>query len=130
MRALISILFISVMMIAFSAKSQTNALKVKLIKKNNQYYEILSTSQVEFSFYLVGIQSENQARNIEKYIRGYRGVEEFNIVYDPQKSEYKAIGTFYRFANWNYFKYMFKLIKVEQVYIENQWKSLDQIITL
>jgi len=130
MKALSSFLFICAILIAYSAKSQTNVLKAELIKENNQYYKTLSNGLFEFSFYLQGIQSETQAQNIEKYIRGYRGVEEFNIAYDPQKSEYKATGTFYRQADWSYFKYMFKLMKVEQVYKENQWKSLDQINNL
>lgn len=110
--------------------SQNSVLKAELIKENNQYFKTLNNGSVEFSFYLQGIQSKTQADNLEKYIRGYRGVEEFNLVFDAAKNEYKANGIFYSSANWSYFKYMFKIMKVDQVLKENQWNSLEQINNL
>ncbi len=125
-------IFFSFVFVWFSlvGLSQNAALKAELIKERNQYYKILPNGNVEFSFYLQGIQSKTQADNLEKYIRGYRGVEEFNLTFDATKNEYKAIGTFYSSANWSYFKYMFKIMKVEQVLKDNQWNSLDQINNL
>jgi len=120
---------IMLVMVSFTM-AQTATLKAEMIKINDQYLKKLPDGKVECAFYLQGIQSNIQAANLEKYIRGYRGVEEFNLIFDNAKNAYKAQGTFYNQANWNYFKYLFKLIKVEQVNIDNQWKNLEQINTL
>lgn len=130
MKTLALLFFICAILLANSVKSQTTALKAELIKESNQFFKTLPDGQIEFSFYLQGIQSEIQAQNLEKYIRAYRGVEEFNMSFDSQKNKYKAIGTFYNQANWSYFKYMFKIIKVEEVFKDNQWKPLEQINNL
>ncbi|NSW44829.1 MAG: hypothetical protein HPY79_03250 [Bacteroidales bacterium] len=118
------------LLMANIATAQNALLKAEMIKMDNQYLKTLPDGKVECAFYLHGIQSNTQAANLEKYIRGYRGVEEFNLIFDNAKNAYKAQGTFYNQANWNYFKYLFKLIKVEQVNIDNQWKNLEQINNL
>lgn len=125
-------IFFSFLLACFSlvGQSQNAVLKAELIKEGNQFFKTLNNGNVEFSFYLQGIQSKTQADNLEKYIRGYRGVEEFNLIFDAAKNQYKAVGTFYSSANWSYFKYMFKLMKVEQVFKDKQWNSLEQINNL
>lgn len=109
------------------AMAQNASLKAEMIKTDNQYLKTLPDGKVECAFYLQGIKTNVQAANLEKYIRGYRGVEEFNLIFDDAKNTYKARGIFYNQANWAYFKYLFKIINVEQVFKDNEWKNLEQI---
>lgn len=112
------------------AMTQNASLKAEMVKTDNQYLKALSDGKVECAFYLLGIKSNAQAANLEKYIRGYRGVEEFNLIFDDAKNTYKAVGVFYNQADWSYFKYLFKIIQVEQVFKDNEWKNLEQINNL
>lgn len=125
MKTVFKILFLVVM--ANFAIAQNASLKVEMVKKDNQYLRTLPDGKVECAFYLQGIKSNIQASNLEKYIRGYRGVEEFNLIFDDTKNSYKAVGIFYNQADWSYFKYLFKIIQVEQVFKDNEWKNLEQV---
>ena len=125
MKTVFLILFLVVM--TNFAMAQNATLKAELVKTDNQYLKTLPDGKVECAFYLQGIKSNVQAANLEKYIRGYRGVEEFNLIFDNAKDTYKAVGIFYNQADWSYFKYLFKIIHVEQVFKDNEWKNLEQI---
>ncbi len=129
MKKIVLTLFVGIIII-ISLKAQHEPLKVELIKINNQYLKHSDNGEIEFSFYIYNIKSENQAKNLEKYIRGYRGVIEFNLIRNEEKNAYLATGRYYEYANLNYFKYLFQLINVSEVFQDNSWKLLENFNTL
>ncbi len=114
---------------SINAFAQQSTLKVEFIKTDNQYLKTLDDGKKECSFYIEGITSSEKATEIENYIRGYRGVEQFNL-FQQNDGRYIANGIFYSFANAQYFKYLFGLLKVQTVIINNQAISLEQFNTL
>lgn len=109
--------------------AQKHVLKVEFIKTDSEYLKVQNDGNKACSFYIDGIKSKKQAESIENYIRGYRGVMQFNLTTDTN-GRYKATGIFYSFANAQYFKYLFELINVEKVYINNQWINVEQLNTI
>jgi hypothetical protein len=117
-----------VLLIANQLTAQS--LKVELIKEDNHYVKTLTDGKVECNFYVVGVQSEPQAKNLEKYVQGFRGVEHFTLTFDNTTSKYLAQGLFYQNADIKYFKYLFSIMKVEQVFKDNSWIKLEQFNNL
>ncbi len=118
------------LMMLMANMSIAQSLKVELIKEENHYVKTLDDGKVSCNFYITGIQSEQQAKNLEKYIQGYRGVENFSLTFDSSSSKYLAQGLFYKFADVNYFKYLFTIMKVEQVFKDNTWIKIEQLNNL
>ncbi|MCX7861610.1 MAG: hypothetical protein N2449_01285 [Bacteroidales bacterium] len=108
---------------------QEGPLKIEFIKSDNNYLKTLPDGKKECAFFIDGIKSQKQAEALQNYIKGYRGVEQFNLTKDVD-GKYKASGIFYSFANASYFKYLFQLIKVEKIFINNQWINIEQFNTL
>jgi|GEM_PF-6798610 hypothetical protein len=126
----IKILYLlTTMVFCINLYGQNHSLKVEFIKTDNEYLKVLNDGKKSCSFFIEGIKSQKQAENLENYIRGYRGVEQFNIIKNTD-GKYKAEGIFYSFANAQYFKYLFQLINVEKVYINNQWINVEQFNNL
>lgn len=91
--------------------------------KNKPYIKELNNGNKSIEFYIYGIQEDKEAKNIENYIKGYRGVESFTIV--KENTTYKAEGTFYIYANDLYFKNLFKLININEIKTNNSTINID-----
>lgn len=108
--------------IAFVAKSQNLIAEFK----STPYIKELDNGKKTIEFYIHGIQNEKEARNIENYIKAYRGVEKFTIT--KENSIYKAEGTFYKYANNLYFKNLFKLINISKIKYNNSFTYTDDFV--
>ena len=114
-----SLLFFSIaVLFLFSGKSifaQNNGLCAKVTKTSGNIYTISNNGKHLISFEISGIENQKHADNLMKYIRGYRGVEEFNIQLITGTNNWQASGAFYEFAEIEYFKNVFKLMKITDV---------------
>lgn len=129
MKALKLFFVLSFMLVVIFAYSQEQALKVEFLKTDNYYLKTLNDGKKECVFLIDGIKSQKQAESLQNYIRGYRGVQEFNLIKEAS-GKYKASGIYYSFANAAYFKYLFQLINVDKVFLNNEWIKLEQLNTL
>jgi hypothetical protein len=114
-----SILFFSIaVLFLFTGKSiiaQNNTLCAKLTKTSGNIYTISNNGKHLISFEISGIENQKHADNLIKFVRGYRGVEEFNIQQINGTNSWQASGIFYEFADLNYFINIFKLMKIQDV---------------
>ncbi len=117
------------MFFSVSIIGQKHYLKVEFIKTENEYLKTLNDGKKTCSFYIDGITSQKQAESLQNYIRSYRGVEQFNIIKESN-GKYRGEGIFYSFANAQYFKYLFQLINVEKIYLNNQWINVEHFNNL
>jgi len=120
---MISLLFFS------TVTGQNNKLRITFLKTENEYLKTLADGKKECSFIIEGIKSDKQAKALENYIRGYRGIEIFSLTKEID-GKYKAWGVFYSFADAQYFKNLFKLIEVDKVRINNEWINIENFKTL
>jgi len=107
--------------------AQNSGLSVSLTKTNGNIYSINDVGKHLISFEIFGIEDQKQADNLLKYIRGYRGVEEFNLQRIAGENKWKAEGVFYGFADIAYFKGLFKIMKVTEVFQDNIKTSIDNL---
>lgn len=77
-----------------------------------------------------GISSEDQAIELESFFRSYRGVEEFNLVYDATSQTATGTGRFYKYAHPEYFSFMLKKAGFQFVKIDNQVIPVEEIKNL
>lgn len=82
------------------------------------------------SFTIPGITSENQAIETENFFRSYRGVEEFNLVYDATTQSASGTGRFYKYAHPEYFTFMLSKAGFQFVKIDNQVIPVEELKTL
>ena len=120
---------ILVIAFSFNVLAQNSKLTIEFIKTGNEYLKTLDDGRKECSFYIKGIASKNKAEEIQNYIRGYRGVEQFNL-FELPNGYYIANGIFYSFANAQYFKNLFKLLNAEKIIINNQQLTIEEFNTL
>ncbi len=124
-----SIIFFSIL-ILFSAKNifaQNPGLTVKINKVSNDFYTVNEADKHLVSFEIAGIQSNKQAENLLKSVRGYRGVEEFNIVQINGTNNWQANAVLYKYAKEEYFKYFFKFMKVTELIIDNNKVLIEKL---
>jgi hypothetical protein len=110
-----------------NSMAQNGTMSISLTKSNGKIYTINETGKHLLSFEITGIQNASHAENIEKYVSGYRGVEEFNLVQISGTNKWKGEGTFYEYADLTYFKNLFKLIKVTEVIQDNVKTSIENL---
>ncbi|NCO56146.1 MAG: hypothetical protein GW876_12210, partial [Bacteroidetes bacterium] len=116
-----SIIVFSIL-ILFSAKNifaQNNSLTVKINKISNDFYSVNEQDKHLVSFEIIGIKSNKQAENLLKSVRGYRGVENFNLSQISETNNWQATAVFYKYAKEDYFKYFFKFMKVNELIIDS-----------
>ncbi|MCX7954746.1 MAG: hypothetical protein N3A01_06100 [Bacteroidales bacterium] len=118
-RFFILIIILSIITISF-VKSQTLIAEFK----TQPFVTELTNGSKTFECYLYGIESEKQAVNIENFIKGYRGVENFTIT--KENGLYKVHGTFYMYANNLYFKNLFKIMNINKIKHNNTFINIDE----
>lgn len=107
--------------------AQNSGLSVSLTKSNGSIFSTNDAGKHLLNFEISGIENTKHAENITKYIKSYRGVEEFNLQPVEGSSKWKAEGVFYEFSDILYFKNLFKLIKVTEVIQDNVKTSIDNL---
>jgi len=121
---LMILLFLS---ISIQLSAQNNGLSVSLTKANGSIFSTNGVGKHILSFEISGIESPKQVENLLKYVRGYRGVEEFNIQPIEGTGKWMANGTFYEFSDMAYFKNLFKIMKVTEVFENSQKTTIDNL---
>jgi hypothetical protein len=121
------IFFLLTLLSNISLTAQNNGLSVNLHKVNQKIYTFNSVGKHEIIFEITGIFSQKQADNLIKQVRGFRGVEEFNLIQRQGTNIWDATGTFYEYANDFYFKNLFGIMNVTDVKIDNITSSLDKL---
>ncbi len=129
MKTLISFFAITVLFlfIGKNTTAQTNGLSVKLTKTAGSIYTSNNNGKHLLSFEISGIESQKHADNLIKFIRGYRGVEEFNMLPISGSNKWQANGIFYEYSDIPYFKNLFKIIKVTEAIQDNITTSIDKL---
>jgi hypothetical protein len=117
-------LFLSVSIHLFA---QNSGLSVSLTKTNGNIFSTNSVGKHILNFEITGIESANQVENLLKYVRGFRGVEEFNIQPIEGANKWVASGTFYEFSDVAYFKNLFKIMKVTEIIENSQKTTIDNL---
>ena len=117
-----------ILSINFTAFAQENGLRLSLTKTNNSIYSISDNGKHVLNFEISGIESQKEADNLLKFIRSYRGVEEFNLIKIVGTSDkYTGSGVFYEYAEMPYFKNLFKVMKVTEVTQNNEKTTIDNL---
>jgi len=107
--------------------AQNSGLSVKLTKTAGNIYAVNDSGKHVVSFEISGIESQKHADNLLKSVRGYRGVEEFNLSPMEGTNNWKAEGVFYKYAKDDYFKFFFKFMKVSKVLVNNEKIEIDNL---
>lgn len=107
------------LMTHFLANAQGNGLKIHVTKGHGDVYTVTDDGKRQLSFEITGINNLKHSQNIEKLIGSYRGVEEFNIIKIDGSDKWKATGTFYSYANKQYFQGLFKVMNASELYIND-----------
>ena len=107
--------------------SQNDGLSISITKVNNSIYSINDAGKHIMDFEVNGITSQRQADNLLKFVRSYRGVEEFNLIKSGTSNSWKASGIFYEYAEMPYFKNLFKIMKVTEVVQDNVKTTVDNL---
>ncbi|MBI5541263.1 MAG: hypothetical protein HY951_14450 [Bacteroidia bacterium] len=107
--------------------AQNIGLTAKISKTEGSIFTSNNNGKHLLSFEISGIENQKHADNLIKFIRGYRGVEEFNMIPIAGTSNWQASGIFYEFSDIPYFKNMFKLMKVSQLVIDNVNSDVDNL---
>lgn len=121
------VFFALIFSINFSSKAQTDGLSISITKTNNSLYAVNEVGKHTLNFDVTGITSQRQADNLLKFVRSYRGVEEFNLIKTEGTNSWKASGIFYEYAEMPYFKNLFKLMKVTEVYQDNVKTTIENL---
>ena len=106
---------------------QNPGLTVKINKISNEFYSVNEQEKHLVSFEIAGIQSNKQAENLLKSVRGYRGVEGFNLIQIGGTNNWQATAVLYEYAKEEYFKYFFKFMKVTEVIVDNNKVLIDNM---
>ncbi len=118
------------LLVLFNIKTifaQNPNLTVKINKISNDFYTVNNQDKHIVTFEIAGIQSNKQAENLLKSVRGYRGVEDFNLIQIVGTNNWKASAILYKYAKEDYFKYFFKFMKVTEVIVENNKVLIDNL---
>jgi hypothetical protein len=107
--------------------AQNSDLSVSLTKSNGNIFSTNDAGKHLLSFEITGIENAKHAENLMKFIRTYRGVEEFNLVPVAGENKWKAEGIFYEYSDVAYFKNLFKLMKVSEIVQDNVKTSIDNL---
>jgi hypothetical protein len=107
--------------------AQNSGLSVRLTKSNGNIFSINNAGKHLLSLEVTGIENAKHAENLMKFIRNYRGVEEFNLIPVTGENKWKAEGVFYEYSDIAYFKNLFKLMKVTEVVQDNIKTSIDNL---
>lgn len=129
MKTLVSFFAIAVLFL-FVGKStiaQNSGLSVKLTKTAGSIFTSNSNGKHLLSFEISGIENQKHADNLIKFIRGYRGVEEFNMQPINGTSKWQASGIFYEYSDMPYFKNLFKIMKVTEAVQDNITTSIENL---
>jgi hypothetical protein len=82
------------------------------------------------NFTFTGITSEDQAVEMESFFRSYRGVEEFNLVFDATTNTATGTGRFYKYAHPEYFSFMLNKAGYQFVKIDNEVIPVEELKNL
>lgn len=84
----------------------------------------------EISFVITGFTSEDDALQTEQFFRTFRGVESCNFVYDHTSKSCNCTGRFYKFANKEYFSFLFTKARIPFAVIDNQTVPVEELKNL
>ena len=129
MKTLISFFTLAVLFLFIGKNTiaQTTGLSVKLTKTSGSIFTSNTNGKHILSFEISGIESQKHADNLIKFIRGYRGVEEFNMLPISGSNKWQASGIFYEYSDIAYFKNLFKIMKVTEAVKDNIVTSIDNL---
>jgi len=110
-----------------NAYSQKNKLSVIISKDSSRFYTVNEQGKHVLDFVLNGITDNNEADNILKVLKNYRGVESFSLEKMSNNSSFHAHGVLYKYAVEDYYKFFFKKINVTELIINGEKVQIDNL---
>lgn len=97
---------------------------------NQPISKVFPDGSKEISFIITGFTSEEDALQTEQFFRTFRGVESCSFVYDYTNKSCSCTGRFYKYANKNYFSFLFSSAGIPYAEIDNQTIPIEELKNL